>query len=81
MREQGIPLMSTAPNFDSNPALRAKFKFRIDELLHISAAAGLKSGQSNRIKKLNKYNFIFLTGSTGWTGYNQTEQKKILLIL
>ena len=36
-----------------------------------SAAADLKSDQSIE-KKLNNYNFIFLTGSTGWTGYNHT---------
>jgi hypothetical protein len=41
----------------------------------VSAAAGLKSGQFNRIKNLTKYNFIFLTGSTGWTGYSPTKQK------
>ena len=51
--------------------LRGKIK-----ISYMSAAAGLKSGQFNRIKYLTKYNFIFLTGLTGWTGYNQTEQKK-----
>ncbi len=38
-----------------------------------SAAAGLKSGQSNQIKNLTKCNF--LTGSTGWTGYSYTKTK------
>jgi hypothetical protein len=36
--------------------------------LGVSATAGLRSGQFNQIKNLTKYNFIFLTGSTGWTG-------------
>jgi hypothetical protein len=39
-------------------------------MYHTSTSAGLKSGQSNRINNLTKCNFIFLTGSTGWTGYN-----------
>jgi len=35
---------------------------------NMSTAAGLKNGQFNRIENLTKYNFIFLTGSTGLTG-------------
>jgi hypothetical protein len=38
-------------------------------------AADLKSGQFNRTKNLTKYNFIFLTGSTGKTRYSRTKQK------
>ena len=55
----------------------------------VSPAAGLKSGQSNRIKNLTKCNSIFLTGSTslrpaqswtsprqaGWTGYSYAKTK------
>jgi len=41
----------------------------------VSPAAGQKNGQSNRIKNLTKYNFIFLTGSTGWTGYSYNKTK------
>jgi hypothetical protein len=41
----------------------------------VSAAAGQKNGWSNRIKNLTKCNFIFLTGSTGWTGYSYTKTK------
>ena len=38
----------------------------------IDAAPLTACAQSDRKRNLTKYNFIFLTGSTGWTGYNHT---------
>jgi hypothetical protein len=43
---------------------------------HISAAAGQKNGQSDQERNLTKCKYIFLTGSTGWTGYGYTKTKQ-----